>query len=777
MPEIPTAFVAYPSHDATLASTIRDAISKANAKNRELRLEPWEFNDMPGNPLMSPIIKRIRDSPFIVADITYLNPNVIYEIGYAIGSSKRAFLIRHSTIEGDSALARQMGIFDTLGYEQYTDAGTLCNRLTSHIELAALSFSLAIDRKAPVYMVEPAEHGDAKTVMIARLKKARYRYRSFTPSEDVRLSAADAIRQVSTSAGILLLLQKPRYEDGSLSIIHNARSLFVAGLAHAMEKPSLILCPTEYDAPLDVRDEAKPFRYPADIAEHINTLALEITEYLQKSDTDKDSISTVLQSLVIGDPTAENEMTTLAAYYLRTDEYRRALRGEVNLVVGRKGSGKTALFIQVRDKIRADKRNIVLDLKPEGYQLIKLKEDILTYLTEGARQHLITAFWEYLLLLEIAYKILEKDRNTYKHNHELYDLYVDLERSYRVEDFSAEGDFSERLLTLSQRIAEEYRAKFGGTEGTKLKADQVTHLLYRHDLRELRERISRYLERKDTVWVLFDNLDKGWSTSGVDVIDTIVLRCLIDAGRKLERDMRKGGHTVHCVVFIRNDVYEYLMQHSADYGKEMRAVLDWKDQDQLREMLKLRLISGMGLKSQGALFEEIWPTLCVSHYKGEETSAYIIERSLMRPRNVIKMFSHCRGFANNLNHQKITEEDLSKGLLAYSNDLLVEIDHELTDLFPTAKDLLYHFLETRKEMTAAELQHVIRSAKIDESDIGSLIDLLLYYGVIGLKLLDSNKYIYDVNYDLKLLRIRIERSGESVTYVVNPAFCPALDIQ
>ena len=64
----------------------------------------------------------------------------------------------------------------------------------------------------------------------------------------------------------------------------------------------------------------------------------------------------------------------------------------------------------MRDKIRADKRNIVVDLKPEGYQLVKLKEEILTYLSAGARQHLITAFWEYLIFLEVAYKILEKDQ-------------------------------------------------------------------------------------------------------------------------------------------------------------------------------------------------------------------------------------------------------------------------------------------------------------------------------------------------------------------------------
>jgi hypothetical protein len=68
----------------------------------------------------------------------------------------------------------------------------------------------------------------------------------------------------------------------------------------------------------------------------------------------------------------------------------------------------------------------MVDLRPEGYQLIKLKEDILKYLSEGARQHLITAFWEYLILLEVAYKLLEKDKPVYKHNHEIYELYVEL---------------------------------------------------------------------------------------------------------------------------------------------------------------------------------------------------------------------------------------------------------------------------------------------------------------------------------------------------------------
>jgi hypothetical protein len=417
---------------------------------------------------------------------------------------------------------------------------------------------------------------------------------------------------------------------------------------------------------LDVRDQVKRYTQPNDIIDHIHALCLEITEYSQQADPTTPGAVTPLQALRIGDPTAENEMSTLGSYYLHLDQYDRAVKGEVNLVVGRKGSGKTALFIQVRDRIRAIKQNIVVDLKPEGYQLIKLKEDLFAYLTEGARQHLVTAFWEYLLLLEVAYKLLEKDRNTYKQNHEIYTSYSQLEAAYKVEDFSSGGDFSERLLTLSLRISETYRTRYGTRPGQKLTAQEVSELVYGHDIRRLRGQISEYLARKQTVWILFDNLDKGWSTNGIDTIDTIVLRCLIDAGRKLERDMRKAGHEVHCILFVRNDVYEHLMQNSSDYGKEMRVVLDWTDPDLLREMLRLRLVSGMAVESRDIAFEELWPRICVSHCRGEETSSYFIERSLMRPRNVIKIFSHSRGFANNLNHAKITEEDIEKGILAYS---------------------------------------------------------------------------------------------------------------
>src|SRR5712675_1899406 len=115
---------------------------------------------------------------------------------------------------------------------------------------------------------------------------------------------------------------------------------------------------------------------------------------------------------------------------------------------------------------------------------------------KDSRQHLITAFWEYLILLEVAYKLLEKDQYTYKHNHATRELYLELKATYKVEDFSSEGDFLERLALLSLRISDDYRTRYGAGTNQRLTTDQVTELLYRHDLAKLRGQITSYLERK-----------------------------------------------------------------------------------------------------------------------------------------------------------------------------------------------------------------------------------------------------------------------------------------
>ena len=765
-----SAFVAYTGRDKQLSTTIFNGVSKANSVDAcPTRYEPWEYNDISGTHLISPILERIDASPFIVADITYLNPNVVYEIGFAIGRKKKVLLIRNSDYVGDRELAKTVGIFDTIGYSSYRTEDDLRNKLTSHVSSHALQFNVTVNNKAPVYVMPNNGKAAASTHLIGRVKKARYRYRSFSSTEDVRLSATDAIAQVAQSAGVIAMLDDNNIEQ-------TVRALFIAGLADGMNKPTLLLSPYMAETPLDVRDKAKPYKDQKDIADIVADFCPEINAKLQESSPAPIISSNLLARISVGDPTAENEMTTLENYYLQTDQYLRASRSEVNLVVGRKGSGKTALFIRLRDTTRDDKRNIVVDLKPESYQLLKLKDEILEHLAEGSKQHLITAFWEYLILLEVTYKLLEKDRNSHRFNHNVSELYEKLENIYKGSEGLSEGDFSERIMQLSQRLSENYASNFQENE-SKITGQNLTELLYTHDLKALKETLSRYLEHKHNVLVLFDNLDKSWSTIGVDNTDAITLRCLIDASRKVERDMQKRGHEFRCIVFVRNDVYQHLMANSPDYGKEMRATLDWSDTDLLRELLRLRLISNLGDVFEGASFQDIWAAISESHVFGEETSSFLIDRSLMRPRNVLKLFSHARAFAVNFRKEKIDQEDFYKGLKTYSQDLLIELDRELSDVFPEAKDLLYYFIDSPSVVSLDQLYSVMSEARISAERHETIRDFLLYHGVIGLRLDDKDQYIFDVGYDLKQILIRVNRLGEKARFVLNPAFAPALEIK
>lgn len=766
------AFYAYPSSMVDVTQVIHAAKSILSATRRDLELQLWEENNISGRPLTDPIFEGIATADIFIADITAMNFNVTFEIGYAIGLGRRVYLTRDGNIPRDRALADRIGIFDTLGFETYTDEQRLAELIKNYRPDGGIPLRARINLKSPIYVLQTPQSNWAMIAITARIKKARLGYKGYLPTDDARLSAVKAIDDISSCLGTVVPLLSTQFGDAE---VHNIRAAFVAGLSVAMGKLTLVLQPRDGPAPLDVRDLVDTFSRPEDIAESIATFALDITERLQEDNPlPLPKKGNFLAELSIGDSVAENEFQTLGEYYLRTDEYKRAARGEINMVVGRKGTGKTALFSQLRNDKRANVRNIVVDLKPEGYQLIRLKEDVLDYLAEGARTHLITALFEYIFYLEICYKLLEKDREKHMRDGQLYEPYRKLLDVYKTGSAS-EGDFSERLLGLSQQLIQDFRRRFGTTSNQRLTTAEVTELIHKRNIRDIRETLSAYLAFKDSVWLLFDNLDKGWSPHGLTTGDVMILRCLIDAARKIQRELQAEEHDFHCIVFVRNDVYQLLLDASADYGKESRAVLDWTDPDLLREVLRRRLIRHS--LPEETPFDRVWSQICVSHYHGEETSQYLLERSLMRPRNLIKLLAHCRGFAVGMERARIDETDLEKGLRAYSIDLITEADQEITDILGADTDLIYHFIGEGQEFDRRRLESILNGAGVPTDKTAKVIEFMLYYGFLGVKTgQESPRYIFDVGYDMKLLSVLAVKAKDELIYALNPAFYPGLNL-
>lgn len=356
------------------------------------------------------------------------------------------------------------------------------------------------------------------------------------------------------------------------------------------------------------------------------------------------------------------------------------------------------------------------------------------------------------------------------------DPYRRLASLYDSDEYVAEGDFSERLATLLQHITNDYQAKYGGQTNLTLTQQEITELLYRHDVSSLRDEIVEYLRLKKMLYLLFDNLDKGWPTHGLTATDIVILRGLLEATRKLERQLQRRDVNCLTLVFLRNDVYELLVGETPDRGKEGRVALDWSDPDLLRELIRRRLLYS---QMPDRPFSDLWQRICVSHIEGEESSQYLIDRCLMRPRALIDLANHCHAFAVNLGHSRIEPDDIKKGLAAFSSDLVVDIGYEIRDVLPEAENVLYAFIDEPQTIPASTVHSLFERAGIEPAKIPDIVSVLLWYGVLGIRRIDGEvTYIYTVNYEMPIVMGIIQKlEPQGLIYVVNPAFVPGLQMR
>ncbi len=763
-------FVAYGSIPPEIGKTIEDAVAIANNYSSEVEYHTWVQNDIVGLDLVQPIVEGIENSSFVVADISSVNNNVIYEIGYAIGCGKRVIITRAAEAPIGIEELNRIGLFDTIGFATYSSSHDLAAIISKNHSGHTIPISFAKNKSRPLYLISCATTNAVSQRILSRLKKTRLNFRSFTPSEDIRLSAAGAIENIVSSLGIVL---DWRSEDDATSTRHNTRTAFSAGLAHALKIETIIFAQQGAVIPLDFRNSSIMVGRSEDIDQGIAEFVPNINVAFQESVEHNPTKVNRLTEISLGDSAAENELGDLSRYFLQTATYAAATKGTVKTIVGRKGSGKTALWARIRNKLRSKKASVIVDLKPEGYQLVRLREDVLEHLSFGQKLHLATAFWEYLLMLEIANKIIEKDRTLYARNPRLTEGYIQL--SEYISDYNDLGDtdFGERLHKLSTGLAGKLSSDRDVMVG-KFNGHDLTNKIYAVDIKGFRKHLFQYLHEKEDTWILFDNLDRGWPVHGLEDVDFVILRALIDASRKLEREFRKQDLKLKSIVFIRDDIYSELVLRTSDFGKEQPQKIDWKDPDQLRELIRLRLSDNRGLN--GKTFEDLWKLLFCSHYMGEETSQFLIERSMMRPRNLLNLIGHCRASAINMQHKIIEPEDIEKGMSTYSTDLLEELSREMEDVLPEYNTLLWDFVRSDQKLDINGLHSVFDRAGVPENEHERVIQRLIYYGFIGIVLEEDEKYIYHFNYQIELILANIRRTGKQTLFCIHPAFRQSLTL-
>ena len=762
-PETSTVIL-YPTKPNIIAATIEEAAATIRKSSPAIKIITWKDFDVTGQLIFCAICKTLRFTSLVVADVTTLNFNLMFEIGYAIGLGIPVIPIRDTTFIRDKKLFNELGMLDTLGYLDFQSSKDLVDAIPTHDRSPFISKVSPINIKEPLYVVKSKIHTEGMVKLMSSLKRSGLKFRSFDPREEPRLSLHEAHKNVHMSMAVIVHLVTPEREDAN---VQNARAALVAGMAMAAGKDVLMLQESEVHQPIDYRDVVRYYVNPSKVPDLVIPVVKSVVEKLQTSQSvDRNTQIDLLEKVDMGDPAAENEIRGLRSYFVPTSQFNEAKRGRVRLVVGRKGSGKSALFYGILEAFRNSRSHLILDLKPEGHQLIKLRESIMSGYLAGSQQQILTAFWNYLLLVEIAHKILVDDRSSAYRSTTTLNAYSRIEELYGDISHAEQGDFSERLLMLVDRIIER-----GGSTKNITEMPKVTELVYELDIKSLEDSIRDYLacSRKESIWLLFDNLDKGWPVQEAQSQDILLLRSLLEATRKIQRQFQHRHISFSSLVFLRSDIYQLLVRETPDRGKESAVGIDWDDPELFKEIFRRRFTASTGL---GGAFDQMWPRVFESHIDGESSFAYMLNRSLMRPREFLRFVKTCIDIALNRSHDRVYEEDILFGEKSHSNDALVDITLELKDVFPKFTDVPYAFIGAPAVISNAQLSLILDSAQVDGSEQSRVIDLLLWFGFLGFSEVgEEGKYSYEFQHDLKKMKYFLRSMKK---FVIHPVFRMAL---
>lgn len=763
-------FFIYPSKPVHLAYTIKESVSEHQREGEKNTWLTWEDLKIGGQVIFCEICKAMRGSKLIVANITDMNFNVLFEMGYAIGLHKPVLPIRDSTYETQKRQFDEIGIFDTLGYESFTNRVNLTELVRKNRELThPMLMQPALDKNQPIYLIRSPIDTDGSLKLLTSLKKSWFRFRTFDSRETPRLSFHDAYKQTMSSVSVVAQLIDPGRVG---ALVHNARVAFVCGMALAAGKHVLMFQEGGTAQPIDYRDLIIPYTDASEIPYYVqNILLKETADTLQSIDeTHVPLPAGLLERVDLGDAAAENEIRALNTYFVKTPQFQQTRQGHARIVIGRKGAGKTALFYGIRSQFSPKGKKIILDLKPEGHQFTRLREIVLSKLTEGLQLHTLTAFWHYLLLLEITKKVIDKERFIAYQKPNLLAKLNELESLYEKQ-LNAKGDFSERLMTLIDRLVDYFPDK----DLEKISTSDITNAIYSTDIGKLSRILFDHLQEFDGLWILFDNIDKGFPAHGLQKPDVLIIRCLLEATRKLQASM--GMHNIECdtTIFIRKDVFDHLVDLTPDRGKETHVNLDWSDIELIKELLLKRF--RYKVPELNGSFEEVWSRLFDPNVGGESSFYYLLSRTFLRPRDILNNVRKCIQVAVSRSHTRVNEADILSAESQFSSDMLDELRFEIRDIYPDIPDFVLSFLNVTAPMSEDDVYRRLKEAHVPDDQLVQVKNILLWFSFLGVHSSDEDNYAYQFLYDSAKLDAKNRSKGISETYYsIHPGFRVALTV-
>jgi hypothetical protein len=423
----------------------------------------------------------------------------------------------------------------------------------------------------------------------------------------------------------------------------------------------------------------------------------------------------------------DGKLDALERYFLDTGAIDRLKSRRSFFVLGRKGTGKTAIAKHLTDLSSSWSHfSAMLSLREVPVKLIEEFED--SAQTQSGRFVLV---WQFILLIELA-KLVIKDAEVSPADAAKLEAIL----LTTTPSLSASPD-----VYLKQTRERGYKVNVGKSgvfnatlEGKNVVTGGTVDLIDFTDA--LRNHLLATARIGKSYRVIIDELDDSYADSK-EYYDLII--ALFKAAMILNFSASQARKDVTALVALRDDIFDSVNYSDKNKWSDMSMRVDWllkpgekPHQSNLFKMINLRI--GASLEDEPTVDKRYWRAMFESLPVRSDVKPfpYILSRSLYRPRDVIQ-FCKCIQDACPSGAKVATAKEILAAELPYSEWLLAEIVDEIHVKLPKIRDIFEAFRRLKKaSFGAKEVATSLRQLGFKDMDaVNRVLGTLYDFSVIG----------------------------------------------
>ena len=417
------------------------------------------------------------------------------------------------------------------------------------------------------------------------------------------------------------------------------------------------------------------------------------------------STENIIEKIELGSDSAETDKI-LDSAFIETRQYLDALSGSKRLILGRKGTGKSAIYRMLSKRLDSGNQTIV-QITPTkifwGNLARKNKETNLEDLIN---------LWEFSIYCRIFLDarlqgIISNPRPLKEIDGLLKSILgVSRLKGTRLDRSQGETILAKIWNATTKLFGGGVKAAEVGNSIFKIKIDfdSSDGIVPDEVVSEFRYRLDQIVPAGYKIRVLFDQLDEYWDGSEQSQkIMTSLMSAILNIIEKFEE-------RIIPTVFLRNDIWELLHFVRKDRYPQYESFLTWSD-DNLLNLVCQRIRSSAGIEGND---REIW-----SYVFGQDNTpasrtspGYILNRTFKRPRDVLYFVRECVAETRNAGEGKVSPSSVMTVERSSNSRTLTEnLINEVVVNYPFIRDLLEAFKGHRHVISRRTLATIFKSSK------------------------------------------------------------------